>query len=417
MKLILKYSFILCLIISQGVLYSQTNSSYSRIGIGDLVYSFSAPELGFDQIAASVSSTNYIGLTNPATWFRLDMTRFQAGLAYGGLYLSDNTTKDFYGKAQFGGFAFAFPVSQEHGIAVAMGLVPYSGINYKVSQNNINTSSSIDEYNLLYEGSGGLSRAFVGSSYQMPFGLGIGASFNYYFGNLQYSSTAQFQNTNDITTKYETTYQPTGLGGDFGLISPNIAKLFKSNSISDLRAAVAFNYIAPLNTDTLLISSSAIRTDTIAFSTVKMKIPMRISAGLSVVFSDKYIVSLDLASQAWSDYSFNNVKQSDLRNSLYLSAGFEFRPKQELGSSNWQQTIWRAGFNYQQTQYKVNGVGINQFGISAGFSYPLSFANTVDFGIEAGIRGETQSNLIQEKFIKMNVGLSIGELWFLRSER
>ena len=417
MKLYLKYVVVVFILIFQGYGFSQTNSSYSRIGIGDLQYSYSAPELGFDQIGASISSTSFIGLTNPATWYRLNMTRFQVGLAYSGLYLSDNSVKDFYGKAQFGGFTLAFPVSEEHGVSVAMGLVPYSALNYKVSEDNLNSSSSIDEYSILYQGGGGLSRVFIGSSYKLPMDFIFGASFNYYFGNLTYSSTAQFTSSNDVTTQYKTTYQPTGLGGDFGLLTPNLANIFKSKSITDLKAAVAFNYIAPLSTDTMLVSYSSIRTDTIAMSTVKMKIPLRISAGLSIMFSDKYLLSFDFASQAWSNYSFDNVKQGDLRNSLVLSTGFEFRPKRELGASNWEQTIWRAGLSYQQTQYMVYGIGINQFSISGGFSYPLSYANTVDFGVEYGIRGKTESNLIQEKFIKMNVGLSIGELWFLRSEK
>lgn len=414
MKLYLKYIFAAIIFFIQGYAYSQTNSSYSRIGIGDLLYSYSAPELGMGQLATSVASSEYIGITNPATWYKLNMTRFQANLAYNGLYLSDNTANNFLGKAQFGGFTFAFPVSEENGIAVAMGLVPYSGLNYKVTQPDISPSSSIDEYNLLYQGQGGISRAFVGSSYKLPFNFILGASFNYYFGNISHSASAVFANSNDITSQYTTIYQTSGLGGDFGIISPNLSAVFNSKKVTDARAAIAINYIAPLNADTLYTTYSSLGTDTVGMGTAKMKIPTRISAGLSVVFSNKYLLSFDVASQAWSNYSVNDVKPGDLRNSFLLSAGFEYRPKPELGASPWEQIIWRAGLSYQQTQYYVNGTGVNQYSVSGGFSYPLSYENTVDFAVEYGIRGKSELNLFQEKFIQINVGLSLGELWFLR---
>ncbi len=414
MKLYLKYIFAAAFFVFQGYAYSQTNSSYSRIGIGDLLYSYSAPELGIGQLGTSISSSEYIRITNPATWYKLNMTRFQADLAYSGLYLSSNTANSSLGKAQFGGFTLAFPVSKEHGVAVAMGLVPYSALNYKVSQSDINTSSSIDQYNLLYQGQGGLSRAFVGASYKIPLNFIFGASFNYYFGNITHISTAQFLSSNDIMSQYTTTYQASGLGGDFGLISPNLSDIFKSKSITDFRAAIAVNYIAPLNTDTLYTTYSSLGTDTLGLGTVKMKIPFRLTAGLSVMFTNKYLLSFDVASQAWSNYTLNNVSSGDLRNSFLVSAGFEYRPQPELGASSWEQIIWRAGLNYQKTQYYVNGIGINQYSISGGFSYPISYENTFDFAVEYGIRGKTELNLFQEKFIKINVDLSLGELWFLR---
>jgi len=68
-----------------------------------------------------------------------------------------------------------------------------------------------------------------------------------------------------------------------------------------------------------------------------------------------------------------------------------------------------------KTQYQVNGIGINQFSIAGGFSYPLSPTNTLDIAVQYAIRGTLESNLIQEHTISLNAGLSLGSLWFLRS--
>jgi len=141
---------------------------------------------------------------------------------------------------------------------------------------------------------------------------------------------------------------------------------------------------------------------------------VRLLAGLSFAIGQNYYISLDGAMQNWSKYSFNDLQQGDLRNSTKLSAGFQYMPKQEIGTTSWQQIIWRAGISYEQTQYKVDGTGVNQYSIAGGFSFPLGQSGTLDLGLVYGTRGSSQSDLIQEHFIKMNLGLSLGELWFVR---
>ena len=397
--------------------YAQVGSSYSRLGIGDVVYSYSADGLGIGGLGISLSDPQVISINNPASWNKINLTRIVASLSYGGLYLSDNSATSFYGKAQFEGFSFAFPVSRANGIAVAMGIVPYTSINYKVEQKNVGFSSSSDTYNILYQGLGGLSKTFIGASYTLPFDLSVGATFEYYFGNMSYNATTLPNNTgSDASTSYDRSYNPKGVGTTFGFVSPDLSKLFKSNTISNLRLGLSFNLISALSTDTLLTSISNIRTDTLGIGTVDMKVPMRISAGLSFALAKKYYLTFDAASQAWSNYSLNNIKTNELRNSLKLSAGFEFRPIFDMGMSDWQMIIWRAGVSFEKTQYQFNGVGINQFSVAGGFSYPLSPTNTIDIAIQYAIRGTLESNLFQERTISLNAGLSLGSLWFLRSK-
>ncbi len=396
--------------------YAQVGSSYSRIGIGDVDYSYSADGLAIGGLGISLSDPQEISINNPATWNRLNLTRIVASLSYGGMYLSNNSTSSFYGKAQFEGFTFAFPVSRANGIAIAMGIVPYTSINYKVEEKNVGFSSTSDTYNILYQGLGGLSKTFIGSSYTLPFGLSVGGTFEYYFGNMSYNATTLPNNTaSDASTSYDRSYNPKGVGTTFGFVSPDISKIFNSKSISDLRLGLSFNLISTLSTDTLLTSASNVRTDTVGIGTVDMKVPMRIAAGLSFAIDKKYYLTFDAASQAWSNYTFNNIKTDELRNSLKLSAGFEVRPIFDMSMTDWQLIVWRAGISYERTPYQINGVGINQFSVAGGFSYPLSPTNTIDIAIQYAIRGTLESNLIQEHTISLNAGLSLGSLWFLRS--
>ncbi|MHB1687793.1 MAG: OmpP1/FadL family transporter [Ignavibacteriaceae bacterium] len=412
----LKKIFILLILLS---VYSfpQSSSSYTRIGIGDLVYSYSARSLGMGQLGTSVAVPDFTGIINPAGWFRIDRTRFEIGIDDNNLFLNDKTQSGRFSNAVFNGFTLSFPVSDKYGVGFAMGIVPYSKVGYNVSQKYSSPITNVSDYHVSYVGSGGLSRTFIGSSFEFPFGLVLGASLDYYFGEIDYSSQANFTSTSNVSTNYLKSYKPNGLGTTLGLISPDISLLFKSNSISDLRVGVAFNYISKLNVDTIGTSSSILGLDTLGFGSTTMKIPLRISAGLSMALSKKYLVSIDFLTQPWQNFSNNGVVSLYLRNAYKVSAGFEYRPLSNFGSTFWQNVIWRAGLGYEQTQYSINGTGINQYSISGGFSLPLSYQNTLDVGVQYSSRGTTDFNLIKENSIRVDIGLSLGELWFVQTER
>jgi hypothetical protein len=77
----------------------------------------------------------------------------------------------------------------------------------------------------------------------------------------------------------------------------------------------------------------------------------------------------------------------------------------------------RVGFSFEQTQYVFNGKGIDQYSLYTGFSLPLDFDNTLDVGFQYGKRGTKENNLLSENFYKFSITLSIGELWFIQTER
>jgi hypothetical protein len=393
---------------------AQSGSSYSRLGIGDPAYSFSAYGLGMGGLGVSLSSQTYFDLVNPASWNQINRTRFDISLSYSGSFVSENSVNGFNGKAQFSGLALAFPVSDSNGATVVMGIIPYSSINYNVSENTVDLVQNTGSYQIVYQGKGGLSKAFIGTSYRLPFDLSLGATLNYYFGSLEYSATSEFISSDASNSSFTRTYHPSGIGSNFGVISPDISTLFGAGSISNLRVGIAAEWLGKLNTDTILTSTTTSRTDTVVQGTVNMKVPFRLMVGLSFAINQKYSISLDFATQDWSSYTFNDVQPGDLRNATKFSLGFQYKPKQELGMTQLQQIIWRAGVSYEQTQYKVDGTGINQYSVAGGFSYPLSPTNTLDITMLYGTRGTAQSNLVQEHFVKMNLGLSLGELWFLR---
>ncbi|NNG27946.1 MAG: hypothetical protein HKM87_10495 [Ignavibacteriaceae bacterium] len=193
--------------------------------------------------------------------------------------------------------------------------------------------------------------------------------------------------------------------------------MFNSESISNLKFAVSANIISELDTDTLLTSISSSFVDTLGIGVTKMSVPTKITAGATVTISNNFIFNLDYFFQPWSDYKLNEIKSVNLKDAHKVSIGFEYRPTMALGMSYWEQIMLRFGLSYEESQYTYFGRDINQYSVFGGFSLPLSYENTIDIGIEYSVRGTTEANLLQENFIRLNLGLSFGDIWFQRYEK
>jgi hypothetical protein len=246
---------IFCLVFTTSVIKAQSSSTYSRYGIGDLDFGYSAKMLSIGDLGVTQLDPDHIITTNPASWAALGKTRTELSIGYKGISISNNIDKAFSSETEFKGFTFGFPVSSEYGIGMAMGLVPFSRVSYKSVKNFESTDPDIASYQVDYEGSGGLSKFFVGSSFKLPLDILAGATLDYYFGNLNYYSNITFLSGSNISTSFNNNHRATGFGTTVGIISPNLANALNFESFSDIRFGFSVNYISNLNTDTLLTST------------------------------------------------------------------------------------------------------------------------------------------------------------------
>ena len=80
---------------------------------------------------------------------------------------------------------------KNRGWGLNFGLKPISRINYKIQKNSRVTN--VDSIATIYEGSGGLTEAFIGSGYRYK-NFSFGANVGYVFGNKDYSTRVVFVN-------------------------------------------------------------------------------------------------------------------------------------------------------------------------------------------------------------------------------
>lgn len=411
------YLILLIVFILFEALSAQGGPIYSRYGVGDLIHSSTGRRLGFGGLGLAVIDKDYVDEFNPASWTKLTTTRFGLSAKYIGANYSDLNTNSFFTNVIFSGFNIGFPLDRELGISMVLGLVPISATRYDIQKDIVD--ENFGSYSNEYLGNGSLSKIFLGTSVIIPSNTSIGASFEYYTGTNDYTSSQVFPDNSEFTDiSFQTQYKYRGIGGTFSAISTNMLNLFHDTTNSELRLSGLLNVQSDLTTDTLIVTNTSIGELERLTGETTTSIPYKVILGASYAWDKKYIILFDYLFQPFSKYEFDGTTNKNLKDLTRFSLGFEYKNK-KLGmhASAFEQMSYRLGISYEETQYTFNGININQYSLHGGFSVPFGDFNLIDFGIAAGIRGTTDSNLIKEKFVSATFTLTLGELWFVRENR
>lgn len=87
---------------------AQSGSPYTRLGLGDIEYTYSARRAGMGSLGVSVADDNFINSLNPAGWHKINRTRIEFAAYYNGMYISGNDNSGYYGEMEFSGVTMAF---------------------------------------------------------------------------------------------------------------------------------------------------------------------------------------------------------------------------------------------------------------------------------------------------------------------
>jgi hypothetical protein len=454
---------------------SNTSSPYSHYGIGDVQGKAFAQgfAMGGSYIALQNDSTQlfFINAGNPASYANSRLTVAELGLNYSAVQLQNTTDKQFVHNASLGYVSLAFPIKKWWGSS--FGILPYSSVGYAISDHKDVVSAGDVEF--LYEGSGGFNRVYFGNAikplYGVPGaflkskkytrlklekkdsviaqilkrkklaqGLSLGFNISYLFGNIQNSQRSIFQptviafNTRSVTgTRVSDVYL------DYGA-----QYAFKINSIhgrmlkEDVKIMLGATFSAQTNVnakvDTLTYSyyydgsGAEVLRDTIKLSKdTKGSITLPLSVGFGFGFKkgERWLATADVELQNWSSYQAFNQTQG-LKNSMRISAGAQYTPNPKFENSKnplegyYKHIQYRAGLRYTQTALVLRNTQLKEYAISLGAGFPVGtnyrFQNfsMVNVGVEVGQRGTTADGLIQENFIRVRLGFTINDRWFVK---
>ena len=429
----IKYK-IICLLFAALplVTLAQENSPYSRYGIGNLTPQGNIVNRSMGGISAAVSDAAFLNTVNPAAPANLVFTTLDIALEYNGRNLIDNNTIGNYrsNNAIISYLQVGFPLlngnkkafKNEVMWSANFGLKPISKINYKIETNSSSAGENVQN---LFEGSGGLNEAFVGTALKIK-NLSLGVSTGYLFGEKDYSNRLIFKNDSVVFYKssYETNTRYGGMflkaGAQYGFKIKD--GMFRLGAYGNLRGNYTASKDQKVETFTYDQNGSIAQIDSV-YSTKgvkgKINLPSTVGVGFSVE-KQHVLFGADFETTNWDDYQFFGQKDA-VTNSWIAKAGLQYLPASTSTNKGYFNFVkYRAGLSFGQDYINADGK-LPVYTVSVGAGFPLklrkSFYETqssvLNVGFEYGNRGN-KNNSITENIYKISFGLSLNDVWFRR---
>jgi hypothetical protein len=404
----------LALVVPGLVRAGNGGSTYSRFGLGDIRYGYSAQSLGMGSTGIAVRSLSSVDAVNPASWGSINRTRYAVGALYEGFSAKDGTSSAFLSSVEFSGAMIAIPISPASGIVFAGGITPVSRVNYNaVAPESLGGLG----YALRFKGSGGLSAAHAGLSASITSDLHAGIKLQYYFGTIRHAVRQDFTDAGYTTAEVVRATQLHGAGATLGLIYTGLGRALGMPETQSLSVGAFVSSAATLTTnqdDFLTYVAGGLTTlDTATVAEGSDHLPVAFGAGVAYT-TDRMILAADVQSQNWDAFTEDGIHPLELRNSMRASAGIEILPKREPGTPYTQRMSYRAGLFYEQTYYQIKNQPINAFGASAGVGFPIYGETRFHFGAEYSMRGTNDYQLQKDNILRISFTVTGGELWFTR---
>ena len=407
---------LLCVIAQGAIAQKGTISPYSYFGIGDQRDNGTVENQMMGGLSLYADSI-HINLTNPAAYSKLRLTTYTAGISHKEYRLKDFTQEQKTSITNLDYLSIGFPVAPK--VGAGFGLMPYSSVGY--SLNDITTNSNGAEVTNIFTGDGGVNRIYASIGFEPIKNLSLGVTASYNFGTLDYE---RIQSVEDVQFGTIDRRESKINGYDFNYslnYTPTIKE--KYTLFTSIVVNTQGNLVAK-NTQTLgsfsLVSGRDIEVvdvnlDANNLRNTEIKIPTKATLGLGFGEDKKWFLGAEYSFQKFSDFEnqflgIQNVTYDDA--SAYAFGGY-WVPDYRSLSGYFKRITYRAGLRYDMSGMTVNGKEINDFGITFGLGMPLgNFFSNLNLGFELGRRGTTDANLVEESYLKINVGLSLNDQWF-----
>ena len=409
------------------------NSPYSRYGFGIMADRSMGFNKGMGGVAMGFRDGQSINVANPASYSAVDSLTalFDLGLS---LYNANFKMGDLQSNAKNSSFDyFAFHFRATKGLGIAIGILPFSNINYNFSSTPQKTEGS-DRFTSAesFTGEGGLHQVFLGAGIQVFEPLSIGFNLSYLYGSYKHSINQTFNEANIYSTQRIYSADISSYMLDLGL-----QYSFKLNKKDKIAFGAAYSLGHDINdaaTRTTGSTKDGEKSDTI---TNAFQFPHIISAGLTYSHGTKWNVGTDFEIQKWNNVKFPTQTNDDnyisrkniLNDRIKIALGASYTPS-EISSNYFNRITYKFGGYYSKSYANAdlsNTISDKpyEFGLSAGVTLPITsrhlWHNTPKLNISFQwvhanipyLNGNTQNNL-KENYLKLCLGLTFSERWFYK---
>lgn len=410
--------------------HAQINSPYSRFAMGDVYNSRNVVSKGMGGLSAAITDLQAINFINAATYSNLQTVTFDVGIEneIRTLLNPDRTVRSQSANLLFNYVSLGMPLAKDKkGFTkwgLAFGLRPYTRVNYKIIDDK--RIPGIDSATTIYEGDGGAYRAFLGTGFRLG-GLSLGINAGFLFGATDINTQRRFNNDTvfyfnsmqQTRTSYSRFAADAGFQYKLKLSKTSFVRIgasgFLGNSVNAKqdRFRQTFIYNASNGKDSVDVAERTTQEKGI------IELPAGYNAGLSFEKENKWMLGAEYEAVNWSTFSYYGLTQT-LANSSMLRIGGYWIPDALEGKNYFSRVTYRLGFYTGKDLIVVNGTQLPVWGVTLGFTLPVRRYNvysnqftSINTSLEFGRRGNA-SVPITENIIRLNFGLNLSDLWFIK---
>lgn len=405
-----------CLSATTSFAQNGTVSPYSFFGIGDL-RSVGTVENQMMGGLSMYTDSIHVNLRNPAAYGKLRLTTYAAAISHQELRLKTFSEQQNSSVTNLDYLALGFPVGPNMGFG--FGIMPFSSVGYNLFDESVNGNGA-DVLNE-YSGDGGLDQLYFSTGLKLANNLHVGATVNFNFGTLNNNRVQSVENV-QFGTLDRRKSRISGFDFNYGAtFSPKIGE--KLSLFTSVTVNTQANLVSE-NTQTIGSFSTVNGREIEVFQVdlegqgrknTEIKIPTTYTFGLGIGQDKKWFMGAEYSMQELGTFQNEFITYENLQyqDASTIAFGGYYIPDFNSFSSYLNRITYRAGLRYNKTGMIINDKEINNFGITFGLGLPLGrdFSN-LNVGFELGRRGTSMNNLVEESYLKVNLGLSFNSLWF-----
>ena len=410
------YILFFLLITGEVSLAQQTTSSpYSRFGMGDLNSQFSSVFNSLGGGGYAINDNKIINPFSPASYssYQSNSFLFSTGINNETIDIQSLTDNQTVNNLSLSHILFGFPLTKK--IGSSFGIIPFSSIGYSMQNRD-----DIFGADMLYDGDGGISKVYFGSSLELHQNLSVGANASYLFGGLNRRKRLVFDDETIFNSRSNSLINIKGIYYEFGAVF--------SKKIDDNNSQISISINTSNNTNVDAKRTNLVETfeysgtneivkDTFVNSVEKgsMILPKYTNLGLAYSL-DKWLFVFDYSTQNWSDYELFEESDS-LTNSQRISGGLQYTPDISSVNQFYKRCHYRVGLALNTTPLQINNTQLEDKSISFGIGIPIKKnKSTYDISLILGQRGTTSNNLLKENYVKIGLTMSFEGIWFVKQK-
>ena len=411
-----KLSILFILISFFGYSQRTSYSPYSYFGVGETNFSATVENQMMGGNTAYYDSVHQ-NMNNAASLSKLKFVNYSVGVDLKNTSYLSASTNEKSTAAAINYISVAIPTKL---LSFSFGIKPKTSVGYLLE--NDDKSKTPPELNR-FTGSGGVSNAFVSIGFELFKNWGFGVSSSYAFGNLNHYHTKILENI-ELYTRVSSESSVSGLDYNFSTV---YQKTF--NEKITLYSSIIYQPEAKYksrNNQTISTidpnssfggDSEEIDLSAVGLKNTNIKIPNSLSFGLGLGQDKKWFLGFNYMKNDEGGYKneLMGLDNVEFKSSQTYSIGGFLLPEYNSFTNYFKTLTYRFGLRYKNGGLYVNNQQINEIGVNFGFGIPLAGISSANLGFEFGQRGTTKASLIKEKFFSIRLGVSLNDLWFIRS--